>query len=350
MLAQALVAHCESLKVYSFSRQYPSLLFPGASDRENDADVPGGLDISFTLDSINPLSWRRTASEIIAFKPDLVIIPVWTFFLAPCQRYLAIRCRKAGVHVRLFCHNVFDHDAAIWKSWLTKRLIRTADSCVTHSDEMAIQLGGISPRTPVYVHPHPIYEQYPEPVLTLPREAELELLFFGLIRPYKGLDIAIEAMDHLKGLSVKLRIVGEFWQSPASISQKIRAAGLDSQIEIVAGYVSDTEAAAYFSRADAVLLPYINATCSGVIPLAYRYGKPVVVTNLPGLTSVVIDGETGWIVARNDPPALAQTIKSKLTAEWCATRGPSIDKLKRRLSWNGLAEVTMSCLEPSSRP
>jgi len=339
MLARALVAAGAAVRIFSFDRQYPKLLFPGESDRDPGGLPPHDVDARYELDSLDPRTWRRTVADIAAFAPDMVIIPTWTFFMAPCLAAVARGCRARGLHVRLFCHNVFDHEASFWKRWLVGFLLRTADSFVTHSDEMAAEIRAVRPDAPVAVHPHPIYDQYPLSAHSLPREADLELLFFGLIRSYKGLDVAIRAMAQLKDLSVRLRVVGEFWEGREAAEAAIGEAGLGERVLLTPRYVSDAEAADFFARADAVVLPYLSATGSGVVPLAYHYGKPVAVTDLPGLTAVVRDGQTGWIVPPGDAEALAAVVRERISSADFPAMAAHIEMLKKDLSWDGLAKV-----------
>jgi glycosyltransferase involved in cell wall biosynthesis len=162
-------------------------------------------------------------------------------------------------------------------------------------------------------------------------------LFFGLVRPYKGLDIAVQALALTKG-GARLRIVGEFWEGLDETRDLISILGLGERIEIVPRYVSDTEAADYFAACDAVVLPYRTVTGSGVVPLAYRYGKPVVVTDLPGLTEVVRPGETGWVAAPEDPAALAALIDSEVSPQAAAAMAPAIAAARAEMSWARFAE------------
>src|SRR5690606_3346166 len=156
------------------------------------------------------------------------------------------------------------------------------------------------------VHPHPTFDGYPAPERHLPRRAPLELLFFGFVRPYKGLDTLLHAMTLLRDTGVFRSVVGEFWRGAAEARRMIHAHGLSSRVERVSRYVPDEEAAQYFSRSDVVVLPYHSATGSGVIPLAYHYGKPVIATQVGGLPDVVVDGDTGLLVEARSAADLAK--------------------------------------------
>ncbi|MGB8273750.1 MAG: glycosyltransferase [Alphaproteobacteria bacterium] len=339
MLCRELARRCDLL-VISFSRQYPLWLFPGESDRDPTQAPFAAADTRFLIDSLNPMTWRKAAAAIRDHGADLVILPWWTVFWAPCFAYLARRCRKAGIPVRLLCHNVVDHEAAAWKSLLSRAVLSQASSFLVHTRNDERRLKALFPGVPVIVHPHPVYSQFPPPAAGLPRRAGFELLFFGLVRPYKGLDILIEAMGRLADRDVHLTVVGEFWSGRAEAEARIRALGLEDRVELVPRYVTDQEAAAYFARADAVVLPYRSATGSGVVSLAYRYDKPVIVTRVGGLPDAVEEGETGLIVPPESPAALAEAI-SRMTSERAAAMAPAIGRLKATMTWEALAEASL---------
>jgi len=336
MLCRALSRQCD-LHVLSFSRQYPKLLFPGESDRDPDAAALELDQLEFRLDSINPLSWARAGKHIRALAPDLVVIPWWTFFLAPCFGSIARSCRKHGIAVRFFCHNSADHEQSRWKSALVDWALTRADAFIAQTRQDADNLQSAYPGKPVLMHPHPIYDQFPPAVEPPPRRASLELLIFGLVREYKGLDVLIEALARLEHDDFMLTIAGEFWWGRERISARVAELGLDSRVEIVPRYVSDEEAANFFGRADAVILPYRSATGSGVIPLAYHYGKPVVVTRTGGLPNVVVDGETG-LIGPNAPKELAAAIDALPELLGTDVAG-AITELKKSLTWEGLART-----------
>lgn len=341
-LAKALAADGEhAVQVLSFARLYPRRLFPGSDDRAPDGAPPQDPPVDFILDTLNPLSWRRAVRRIRRHRPDLVLLPAWTFFVAPCLGWIARRCRRQGCAVVQVVHNVVDHEAAGWKSWLSWFQLRQSTRFVTHGRVLAEQLQARLADRPVSVHPHPIFEQYPDPTGSLPRRAGLELLFFGLVRAYKGLDVALRGLA-ASGLSdVRLSVVGEFWEGREETERLIQSLGLADRVDITARYVTDAEAAEVFHRADAVLLPYRTVSGSGVVPVAYRYQRPVLVTDLPGLTDVVRDGETGWIVPVGDPKAVAAVLRDRATAAATQTMGPAIRRMRDSLSWQSFAKAVI---------
>jgi glycosyltransferase involved in cell wall biosynthesis len=259
---------------------------------------------------------------------------------------LAHRVRKAGIRVLQVVHNVSDHEASSLKRLATGYQLSKADAFITHNRELARELDQRPDRIPIAVHPHPIFENYPPVPEPTERKAELDLLFFGIIRRYKGLDIALDALSRVRR-KAHLTIVGECWEDEAAIRERIRNLGLSERIEFVPRYVSDLEAARYFAAADVVLLPYRDVSGSGVIPVAYHFGKPVIVTRLPGLTEVVRNGRTGWVVAPEDPAATAALIDREVTRDRAVAMRPEIERLRAEMSWHSFCEALLRLAEPA---
>lgn len=334
------------MRVFSFARQYPALLFPGASDRSPDYLVPQDLDAEFSIDSINPLTWMQTSTAIRRFAPDVVIAPMWTFFLAPCTSAILsrLRCPIVGV-----VHNVADHDANRLAALLSSVLVRRASAYVTHTRELAQGIARIVPNAHVTVHPHPVFD-YPSPQGTLGKRAELELLMFGLVRPYKGVDILLEALAACRKKSVMLSIVGESWQSRDELREAVARHGLQDRVELVLRYVSDVEAAEYFARADVVVLPYRSVTGSGVLPLAFHYGKAVAASDLPGFRELLSDEVQGWLTPVGDAQALARTIDERLSRTAALGMTSAIAAARQRLSFDHFANAVLEASRVPRNP
>jgi glycosyltransferase involved in cell wall biosynthesis len=334
MLHRAMTGLADHLAI-SFSRQYPGWLFPGESDKDPAYENQREPDVEYLIDSLNPFSWRKAVARATDFNADIVVIPWWTVFWAPCFGYLANSLRRAGIEVVFFCHNVVEHESAGWKSALTRKVLKQGTRYVVHTREDEANLKRLLPNTTVTVHPHPIYDQFPAAEYTLPKRRSLELLFYGFVRPYKGLDVLIEAMGRLKGEDIQLTIAGEFWEGEEEVRARIKELGIEEQVDIRAGYHTDTDSAELFARSDVVVLPYHSATGSGVVPLAYHYEKPVIVTRVGGLPDVVQDEKTGLLVDPGNDRGLAEAIKS-MTRSRAEAMVPGIQELKRTLTWESL--------------
>jgi glycosyltransferase involved in cell wall biosynthesis len=339
LLARAL-AESHDCQTLSFRRLYPKWLFPGQSERDPGYEGHIEARTEYILDSLNPLTWWRTVRRVKQIQPEFVLIPWWTFFLGPLFSYLTWSLKRSGINVVFVCHNVQDHEAAAWKHALTRLVLKQGRRFVVHTRVEADRLKELIPGAVVAVHPHPIYDQFPEPVHQLPRRARVELLFYGFVRPYKGLDVLIEAMGLLKGADVFLTIAGEFWQGEQETRERIAGLGIEDQVEIIARYVSDEETADLFSRANVVVLPYRSATGSGVIPIAYHYRKPVIATRVGGLPDVVVEGMTGWLT-EPQPEALRDAIQA-IDLDGIAGMEEHIARLVTTLTWSDLTETVMS--------
>jgi glycosyltransferase involved in cell wall biosynthesis len=340
MLARATSENSDVL-IISFARLYPQWLFPGESDRD-----PAYIDhkekgAEYILDSLNPVNWTKVIKRIREYKPDLVIVPWWTVFLAPCIGYICRSLTKKGIEVVLFCHNVVDHEVAYWKYFITKRVLKNASRYVVQTREDELKLKALLSNAKTAVHPHPIYDQFPEPKGSLRKRKSLELLFYGFIRPYKGLGNLIDAMTLLKGKDIQLTIAGEFWSDEEETRRKIMSLGLGGQIELRPGYHADEETAELFARSDVVVLPYSSATGSGVVPIAYHYNKPVIVTSVGGLPDVVLEHETGWIVEPDDPVELANVI-DQINRNMCSSMSNKIIDFKKSLTWDSLSRAVLN--------
>jgi glycosyltransferase involved in cell wall biosynthesis len=326
----------------SFTRQYPKMLFPGESDR--DPAFEGHLEerTEYLIDSVNPFTWRAAVKRMIAYHPDVVVLPWWQVYWAPSFSYIARRLRRASVPVVFLCHNVTEHEAAAWKRALTRRVLALGTGHVVQTNLDGEHLLELIPGAKPVLHLHPAYDQFPEATGALRPEHVLELLFFGFVRPYKGLDLLIEALALLPAdLDVRLTVAGEFWHGPEETRARIDALGIADKVEIVSRYLTEAEVAEYFARAHALVLPYRSATGSGVVAIAHHYEKPVIVTRVGGLPDVVEDGVTGLVVDPESPEALAAAIES-LAERDMSGMVEAVRRFKaEKLTWEGLADAVL---------
>jgi len=339
MLRRALAERAELLTL-SFVRQYPRLLFPGRSDRDPDYAGHREPGVEYLIDSLNPLSWIKALKRVLDAGPGRVIIPWWTVYWGPCIGFLARAMRRRGIEVVFFCHNIDDHEPAAWKRWLNAQVLAFGCGFVVHTRAAAAELMRRFPHRWVAVHPHPIYEQFPAASVAPVRRRALELLFYGFVRPYKGLDLLIEAMALLRDEDIQLTIAGEFWGGSRDTLREIERHQLADKIEVIACYQSEQETAALFMRADAVVLPYRSASGSGVVPIAYHYDRPVIATRVGGLPDVVEHGVTGYLVDPDDPALLAAAIQA-MTRSRAQSMVAAIGRAKQGMSWDSLAAVCL---------
>ena len=329
------------VKTVSFKRLYPGFLYRGQTHKISSGDnIPA--DHRFLIDCYNPLSLSKTINYILKRQPDVVIIAWWTLFWQPALHFIARRLKKRNIKVVLLCHNLYDHSGRSIQKYISKKLLKAADAYIVHSTEQYRQLKLLNSNAQILKRLHPIYNQFPDLVEPVKKRGRLELLFFGLIRPYKGLDTLIAALRRLNDTEVYLTVAGESWGDKTELLNSV--ASLASNIELNLKYISDDEVPSYFKRADVVVLPYISATGSGVVALAYNYLKPVLATNVGGLRDVVIEGQTGWLIEPNSSEKLAAKISS-ITREDAAAMAKNIRQFNKENSWDAMAKAILNFSE-----
>ncbi len=354
LLTKTLQATGHRVKLYSFKRLYPGWLFPGKSDRD-PSHLKIEVEAEYRLDTFNPLSWWATARAMRLEQPEILILQWWVTFLAPLWFVLAYLARRAETKVIFICHNVLPHEHHPWDSWLAKQTLRWGDGFIVQSLDEKQRLSGLLPGRPIeIVFPPPntmLIEQIISQAEARQRLALLQnvpvLLFFGLVRPYKGLSYLLEAMPAVLNAlpETYLLIAGEFWQDKQTYLTQMTRLRIEKQIKVIDYYVLNEDIPLYFGAADVVVLPYIQASQSGVLPLAYGLERPVIASRIGGLPEVVKEGQTGLLVPPRDAEALAAAIirffteglQERLTAQVRAENAQSdwgemnkaIDQLRR---------------------
>ncbi|MBA3946239.1 MAG: glycosyltransferase [Herpetosiphonaceae bacterium] len=307
-------------RFYSYTRQYPRWLFPGKSDRDPSI-APLRVDCEYVLDPINPLTWWSLCRKIRSDAPDVVILQWWVPYWTPSLSMIG-RWVKQHTHARIIfiCHNVVPHDGGgVIDRRLAMTVLRYGDAFLVHSEQDRHRLKALLPAAQIIKAQHPTYAALAThtsklTVSDIRQEFQLPadrpiLLFFGLVRPYKGLEYLIQALPLvLAELPVHLLVVGEFWVAPTFYTHYAEEYKVQDAVTLVNRYVPNEDLRAYFDLSDVVVLPYISATQSGVLQLAFGFGKTVITTRVGGLHEVVQDGITGMIVPPQDEVALAEAI------------------------------------------
>jgi len=336
------------VRFLSLRRQYPRWLYPGSSDRDQSDFAIREEGTEYVLDPANPWTWLQTIDRACDYRPDLVILPWWVSFWAPSyMTILSIAKRCTQAHVLYLCHNVVPHEAGGLDRWLTRWALRYGDYFIVHSAQDQSNLQHLLPQARVCRTVHPTYDVFRRQEITQGEASRRlgtpgdMLLFFGFVRPYKGLEYLISAMRLiLVAREVHLWVVGEFWQSVEMYRSQIESLGLEERVHIVNRYVPNEEVGLYFAAADAVVLPYLSGTGSGIAQIAFGYEKPVVATTVGDLPEVVEEGKTGFIVPPANAEALAKAVLAiyeKSGEEWAA----NIRARRDRFSWDRLAD----CIE-----
>lgn len=339
--------NCE-IKAFSYSTLYPKLLFPGKSQTvpSPDPDKKKSLEV---LSSVNPFSAIQTAREINRYNPDVLIVAYWMFFFVPVLSVL-FRLLKKKIKIVGLVHNAIAHESPFVDKPLARLFLSQCDAVVCMSESVKGDVLKLNPKARVLVDEHPIYDHYGDKISTDEARQSLSLskekrtlLFFGLIRDYKGLDLLIKAMSYLNA-DYQLVIAGECYGSFASYQELIDASPIKENIHVFQEYISDDRVGSFFSAADILVLPYKSATQSGVLSIAYHFLTPVVATNVGGLGTPILQNEIGLLAEQPTPEALAKAIRLYFE-ENSLSFIKNIESQKERLSWRSYSQRLLQFLE-----
>jgi glycosyltransferase involved in cell wall biosynthesis len=351
-LAKEFIDSGNDCSIYSFSLQYPSFLFPGKT-QYTDESAPDDLKISPVINSINPFNWIKIGNRLKKEKPDIIIVRFWIPLMGPALGTILRRVRK-NKHTKIICiaDNIIPHEKRFGDKSFTKYFLKSCDAFITMSEKVMDDLRLFQKTKPAQLVSHPLYDNFGEIIskaearkhLGLP-ENEKIILFFGFIRKYKGLDMLFEAMadERMKRSGIKLLVAGEFYEDEKPFKEQIEKLGIKDQLILKTNFIPDSEVKYYLCAADAVIQPYRNATQSGVTPLAYHFERPMVVTNVGGLPSLVPDGKVGLVVEPN-PAAIAEGILKfyQLGEQYFI---PGLREEKKKYSWSKLVSAIYQLAE-----
>ncbi len=305
-----------TVQFINYSRQYPKILFPGKTEFKAE-----GKGTEFPseriVDSMNPFSWYKAAERIKSFGPDAVILRYWNPYFALMINMISKRLSRAGIKVGVFIDNLIPHEESFIDSWMAKRVLSKADHVFTMSKYVTEDVLSFKPDVATTTMIHPLYENYKQKYTKAEARDILELkdqpviLFFGLIRPYKGLDILIKALEPLKEKlpEFKAFILGEAYENEQKYIDLIDSTGVGSNVVYRNEFVPDHELPLYFAACDVLVLPYRTATQSGIIGIAFQMDRPVIATQVGGLGEYIHEGETGYLVEPDNPQKLAIAIE-----------------------------------------
>ncbi len=340
----------DEVKIYTFSLQYPTLLFPGKSQTV-DTSAPADLSIERCVNTCNPLNWICIGQRICRERPDMVLMKYWTPFMAPCFGTIARLARRNG-HTKVVCQidNVEPHEHHLTDHLFNRYYLGSVDAFVHMSEQVHGELCRYT-QVPSLYSPHPMFTNFGERVSRDEACAKLGvdpskryLLYFGLIRQYKGLDMLLEAWQRVDLPDVRLIVAGEFYDDRTHYDELI--AKLGDRVVLHDRFVADDDVRYYFSAADALVLPYRTATQSGVTQIAYNFSLPMVVTNVGGLPEIVKDGVVG-IVCDSDTDSIALAL-NRLYADDCLERFCSnFDEERKRFSWEAMCDTLLRAYNES---
>ncbi|MCI0449523.1 MAG: glycosyltransferase [Chlorobi bacterium] len=329
------------VKAFTFSRQYPKVFFPGKTQYVSLSDANRNIPAERVLDSINPLTYYKTAKEILKFKPDLVLISYWMPFFAPAFGKISGILKKSDIKIIGILHNVIAHEKRLGDVSLTKYFFNKCDGFLILNKSSEKDLHNLLPSAKYIIHPHPLYDHYGSKISTSEARNKLNIpldkkviLFFGFIRDYKGLDLLIESMKDLSE-DYMLLIAGEVYGDFKKYNALIDNLNLGNKIKPEIRYIPEVEIPLFFSASDVCVLPYKSATQSGIVGIAYHFDLPVIVTNVGGLAEMVEENKTGLVVGASSEQ-LSQALKRYFEEGLKEKFIPSIKEYKTKHSWNAL--------------
>jgi glycosyltransferase involved in cell wall biosynthesis len=313
------LAATNNVQVISYSRLYPGFLFPGIRQTDISTVAIKKHPATHIIDCLNPFTWWKAARLAASMHPDILVFTWWNPFFGIIVRTIAASFkRRTKKPVVIIAENVISHEGRWIDVFLTKIALQTADRFLVLSKVVEEGIKQLFPQIRVFRSSLPIYDCYQTPVQLTQQQAQKQLglddkdvlLFFGYIRQYKGLMNIIEALPLIRKQisNAHLLVVGEFYDNPQPYLDAIKQLDLGTNITIINEYVANEAVHLYFTAANLAVLPYNEATQSGILSIAYGFAKPVVVTDVGGLAELVDDGKTGFIVPPHDIPKLANSI------------------------------------------
>ena len=327
-------------EIISYSLQYPNFLFPGSTQFDTSGNAPKNIKIHTLINSVNPLSWIKTANFIKKQKPDFIVFRFWIPFMGPALGSIARMVRKSGVKVLAITDNVIPHETRPGDVAFAKYFIKACDGFVTMSKAVMKDLEKFTNTSHKKYLLHPLYTSFGEKLnkadarraLDLPVDKQL-ILFFGLIRNYKGLDMLLDAMNELKSnKNINLVIAGEFYEDKQPYLDLIKKYGIEDQVILHGKFIANEDVKLYFSAADLVTLPYRSATQSGVTQVSFHFEVPTLVTNVGGLGEIIPDKIAGYVVEPNGK-SIAEGIKDYFENNRMPSFTEGMKKEKQKYDW-----------------
>jgi D-inositol-3-phosphate glycosyltransferase len=343
-LALQFIKEGHEVEIFTFTVQYPNFLFPGKS-QFSEEPAPKNLIIKRKVNSVNPFNWIKVGNEIKRLKPDILIFKFWLPFMGPCFGTIARRVKK-NRHTKIITvlDNVIPHEHRFGDKMFTKFFLKPIDAFISMSKSVADDLNTFDQKKPRDFNPHPLFDNFGD---AIPKEKAKEILgldpnsryilFFGIIRDYKGLDLLLEAFEKLpsRKKNVKLLVAGEYYSNEEKYQQLIADLKIGSDVKVVNEFIKDSEVGRYFCAADIVAQPYKNATQSGVTQIGYHFETPMLVTNVGGLPEMIPDGRVGYVVEPN-PESISQALEDFFNSDKEILFRENLKVEKQKYLWDKL--------------
>ena len=352
-LARQFMSEGHEVEVWTFTLQYPSFLFPGKTQYTNEP-APKDLVIRRELNSCNPFNWIKVGKAVRKAAPDLLICCYWMSFFAPSYGLVSKMAQRNGkTKCVALVHNMIPHEPSILDKLFAPYFVKRQNGFVALSESVVKDIEAISHQHSAVSSPHPIYDHYGERMTKEEACGALGLdgkkdymLFFGLVRAYKGLDLLLDAFGKVKDSlpNLQLIIAGEFYEDEDKYRTQIADLGLTERVIIRNEFVPDGDLRKYFGAADLIVQPYKTATQSGVTQVAFHFEKPMLVTNVGGLGEIVHDHKMGYACAPN-----AESIAEDLLDYYQNKRQEAytayLQKEKTKYAWSNMTRAFLKILK-----
>lgn len=347
-LARQFMSEGHEVEIWTFTLQYPSFLFPGKTQYTNEP-APTDLVIRRKLNSCNPFNWLRVGRAIRKAAPDMLICCYWMSFFAPSYGLISRMARRNG-KTRCFAlvHNMIPHEPNILDKLFAPYFVKRQDGFVALSDSVVHDIDQLDKKDrPKTFSPHPIYDHYGERMSkaeackALGLDASKDyMLFFGLVRAYKGLDLLLDAFAQIKDQlpDLQLIIAGEFYEDEDKYRTQIAANELTDRVILRNEFIPDGDLRKYFGAADLIVQPYKTATQSGVTQVAFHFEKPMLVTNVGGLGEIVHDHKMGY-ACEPSAEAIAADLKDYFEKKRQAAYTAYLQKEKTKYAWSNMTRA-----------
>jgi glycosyltransferase involved in cell wall biosynthesis len=334
------------VKAFTFKQQYPNFLFPGKSQLVTESDHADAIPAQRIVSTFNPLTYGSASKQIKTYKPDIFIANFWMSFFAI---FLSKMAKKQDDNVKKIAliHNLIPHEKRFFDKYLIKKMLGSYDAFIVLSNAVEKDLLSIYPSAKYIKLEHPWYDHFGE---ILPSEKAREvlkleqsrktLLFFGLIRDYKGLDILLKAFSNLDD-TYQLVIAGEIYGKADKYLSLIENSK-NKNIYLFNQYIPDDEVNLYFSAADLCVLPYRSATQSGITGTSFQFNVPVLATNVGGLNEAIKNGKLGDLVEPENPEAMYLKIQEVFNTNNLEIFKKNIQIEKNNNNWDEFAQKLMA--------
>lgn len=340
----------------SYKLLYPSVFFPGTSQYDKSTLIPFKHNdkIKRLLNSVNPVTWLTTYKHIKKEKPDAVIFVWWMPFFGPALGYIARKIHNSMKNTRIIflVENYISHENRWFDRFFTKKTLKYADFFISESTYITEQILIDFPEKKVYQTTLSVYDCYDQKRFTretakkeLHIATENVVLFFGMIRPYKGLDKLLETFVAMNNSNTTLLIVGESYENFEKYQRLIDEYNIRNSVVVINKFIDNEDVELYFKAADVVVLPYYSGTQSGILMLAYGFGIPVVATNVGGVAELVVANKTGIIVPDNNVNNLKPAIEKILETKNTISYSDEIRKLTHNLGYANLKSMFEDCFQ-----